>query len=575
MEKKNLTQIIEENAGRRSVFLPIVIALIAYLATISILEMGIHSASSDELVHLPAGVTYLKTRDFRMNPQHPPLVKIIAAAPVMFLNPELDLAHPAWQLESFDQWIVGFDFMYRNGADRLLFWGRMPILVLSLFLALFVFVWARQLYGISAGLIALFLYCFSPDVIAHSHFVTMDLPLSLFFLLTLFFTWKWLKNYRMRDYILAGISLGCALATKYSAVVLLLAIPVILLIMSLKGSLSGEEGVLLSAEKKKHHEKKGKIIGTLLQPLRHEEPMTRILAAALSFFLLAVIAFIVVQASYFFAPDLAIYFQGMRQVNIDHAPDFHYYLFGEFKKGGWWYYFPLALLVKTPIPFLVLFVIAIFSLVSYGSRFFQDEIFLFLPSLGLMLMTMALADNIGVRYLLPIFPMLFIFSARIVLFRTKEWLKYGVIAVLGIWYLIASVVIYPDHLAYFNECAGGPANGYKYLDDSNLEWGQDFRRMTEYIKENDIRDAWFLTWPQPWPIGTQSYYGVPAKNIDTEGVDALLGKAPEPGTYFISMHYLVRLKLHAQRTGNSYFDWLHLYDPVDRIGYSFLVYRFE
>ncbi len=567
MKKKNITQIIEEHAGRRSVFVPVAIVLIAYLAAVSLLEMRIQSASSDERVHLPAGVTYLKTGDFRMNPQHPPLVKIIAAAPVMILHPELDLTHPAWRLESFDQWIFGFNFMYRNDSDRLLFWGRMPILFLSLLLALFVFIWARELYGYSAGILALFLYCFSPDVIAHSHFITMDLPLSLFFLMTIYFAWKWLKTGRMRDYTLTGISLGCALATKYSAVVLLLAIPAVLLIKSLK-DLPSDECEALRSDKEK-------TIDALLKPLRHEEPLKRIISAALSFFLLVVIAFIIVQASYFFTPDLTIYFDGMRQVNIDHAPGFHYYLFGEFKKGGWWYYFPLALLVKTPIPFLILFVISIFSLVSYGSRFFRDEIFLIFPSLCLMLMTMALANNIGVRYLLPIFPPLFIFCARIVLFRLREWLKYGVIAVLVIWYLFASVAIYPDHLAYFNECAGGAVNGYRYLDDSNLEWGQDFRRMMEYIKENDIRDAWFLTWPQPWPIGTQSYYGAHAKNIDTEGVDSLLGRPPDPGTYFISMHFLVRLKLHAQLTGNSYFDWLHLYDPVDRIGHSFLVYRFK
>ena len=558
---KGLSAALEERAGKRTVFIPVAACLLAYLFIVSILEMRIQSVSSDEVVHLPAGITYLRTGDFRLNPQHPPLVKILSAIPVLFLNPKMDLNDPAWQKESLNQWVFGANLLFANDAERLLFWGRMPILLLSLALGLFIFIWAKELYGNMASLLALFLYALSPDVIAHSHFITMDVPLSAFILLTLYFLWKWTKAGKLLDFIMTGLFLGCALATKFSAIVLLMALPVIFLILAVKGK---------SDNGKKIPERRMRDVHLFLQPLGFETRKRRLFASAISCLVLIVIAFIVVQGFYFYSSDITIYFKGMKQVNIDHNPDFQYYLLGDFKKGGWWYYFPLAFLMKTPIPALLFLFVSLFSLVSFRSRFLANEMFLLLPSLGLLIMTMAYADNVGVRYLLPVMPLLFIFSSRVVHFMVQERIKFGMIAAAAAWYLASSVAIYPEHLCYFNEFIGGPANGYKYLDDSNLEWGQDFKRMADYIKKKGVKDSYFLAWLG----GEAGYYGLDARNIDDIGVDALMGKPPEPGTYFMSIHLLLRLRLYAKQTGNSYFDWLHLYDPVDRIGHSTLIYRF-
>src|SRR5262245_36979241 len=106
------------------------------------------SATNDEAVHLAAGYSYWQTRDFRMNEEHPPLAKLIAALPLLFLGPKLDTTHDTWKTGS--QYQFGFDFLYQNDADRLLFWSRTAMVVLSAIGLLVTFLWARDLFGIEA-----------------------------------------------------------------------------------------------------------------------------------------------------------------------------------------------------------------------------------------------------------------------------------------------------------------------------------------------------------------------------------------------------------------------------------------
>src|SRR4051812_10664406 len=142
------------------------------------------SATSDEAVHLASGYSYWQTRDFRMNTEHPPLAKLIAALPLLVIRPALNTSTDVWKNAS--EYQFGFDFIYRNNADRLLFWSRSAMVLLAALGIAITFMWARELFGPGAGLLAAGLYAFSPNLLAHGMLVTTDVPEAVFTLLTLY-----------------------------------------------------------------------------------------------------------------------------------------------------------------------------------------------------------------------------------------------------------------------------------------------------------------------------------------------------------------------------------------------------
>jgi predicted membrane-bound dolichyl-phosphate-mannose-protein mannosyltransferase len=184
------------------------------------------AATFDEGSHLPAGYSYWATGDFRMNPEHPPLLKLWAALPLLAADVRMDAADPAWQARR--QWEFGRRFLYRwNDADRLLFLGRLPIVALGLALTVAVFLWARHLGGPLTGVLAAFLCAASPDVLAHSTVVTTDLGITLFSLGAVVALSRFLEGATARR--VAGLAGACALAatSKYSAALL---VPILLLL---------------------------------------------------------------------------------------------------------------------------------------------------------------------------------------------------------------------------------------------------------------------------------------------------------------------------------------------------------
>ena len=164
------------------------ICLILIFCLQAVLALPRLSATSDEAVHLASGYSYWQTRDFRMNPEHPPLAKLIAALPLLVLQPKLDTSTNVWNEPS--QYEFGFDFLYRNNADRLLFWGRLAMVAVAALGAVITFLWSRDLFGPKAALLALGLYAFSPNLLAHGMLITTDVSVAAFSLLTLYLFWR-------------------------------------------------------------------------------------------------------------------------------------------------------------------------------------------------------------------------------------------------------------------------------------------------------------------------------------------------------------------------------------------------
>ncbi|MBW2416600.1 MAG: phospholipid carrier-dependent glycosyltransferase [Deltaproteobacteria bacterium] len=506
----------------------VVAGLLLALFLQQVLSMRLLTASFDEATHLAAGYSYLQTRDFRLNPQHPPLVKLLCALPLRALAPRVDFGHASFAETPPREWKFGDRFLYENDADRLLFWGRLPNVLLSLLLAFYVFLWARDLHGPAAGLCALFLCVFSPNVIAHGRLVTFDLGVACFSTLTLYHLWRFSCTGAWLHVFLAGAGLGLALATKFSGLILLASVVPLL------------GGVALDGRRRPRE-----VVGALGLVLG--------------------LAVLIVQASYLGSAGLPTWWTGLQLVNQDHQPGHAYYLMGEFEPGGWGYYFAAALLFKTPGLTLLLGVLALAFTRRFGPERRFDDAFLAVPALAWFAATSAFADNLGVRYLLPVYPLAFVFASRLA--PALSGLPWARAAATGaaLWYAGSSLWIFPDHLAYFNEFVGGPARGHLYLDDSNVDWGQDLKRVEQWLDAEGIGEVRYRFRHTARP----DYYGVPGRALtDAEWND------PPPGVYALSTHILIRGEHHA-RTHGAKTDWLSRYEPVGRVGYSTWIYRFD
>jgi hypothetical protein len=522
----------------RSTPWPLVGVLLLTLFVQIVLGGRLLSATFDETTHLPSGYSYLKTGDLRLNTQHPPLIKMLAALPLLPLGPELDLEDPAWQATPPDEWSFGYRFLYNQNADRLLFWGRLPMALLALLMAWYVFRWAVNLFGIGGGLLALFLCAFSPTLIAHARFVTMDVGLAAFSTLGLYHLWRYLEDGRSTDMLATSVGLGLALASKFSGVIL---VPVY--------------AVLL-----------------LSRPFARDRLVIRagsgrtVLSAVTSLALILALAGVIVHAIYLFPPDPATYWNGLVQVNQDHDPDYFYYLMGEFKQGGWWYYFLSAFLFKTPVPTLLAIVLSLVLVWRYRAPHPLAEVTLLLPIVAFTAATSVWADNLGIRYLMPVYPLLFVFVGRLAGALRTSLIARGAAVVLGLWYAGSTTAIYPDQLAYFNEMAGGSSNGHRLLDDSNIDWGQDLKRLKRYMSDEGITRIHLRYGRNSAP----EYYGIKAFPVS----DEQWARERPPGYYAFGAQQLIRGELYREQHGLAT-DWLNRYEPVARIGYSLYVFEFR
>jgi len=488
------------------------------------------SITSDEVAHLPAGYTYWKTRDFRLNPEHPPLAKLISALPLLAIDPHLELTWPEWQASR--EYAFGYGFLSTNNVDNLLFWGRIPLTILATLGGLVVFLWARDMFGPACGIFALALFAFSPNLLAHAMLVTTDVPVGVFMTLTLYLYWKHLKN-AVPGPVLAfctGLATGAAMACKFSGALL----PLVILAFS-------ASRVCFSSE-----------------PRKQAASEARFLALA------AIGAVLVIEAAYLFTVPPWIYFQNMRLVNANHNPNHEFYLFGRFSRSGWWYYFPAALAVKATIPLLIALVLSSIHLAMKRFADIRGEMLILVSTLSYAGAVVIGADEIGLRYLLPVFPLLFIWTSRLVLALKTKPAGIALAAMLIAWQMTAALRAFPNYIPYFNEIAGGAKNGIYYLDDSNVDWGQATRQAADYIRSHDLQNVRVLPFS---PLDNLDHYGVhlPQRN-DVELYRAMLSNAPREGVYIVSSHYLTRL-MHARPEWNPK-------NAVDRIADSLWVFRF-
>jgi len=527
--------------------------LLAALLMPLILLQG-KSVTLDEVSHVAAGYSYLRTHEIVLNPMHPPLIKELCALPLLFLDLKMPVDAETIRRrggDMFYQWRFGADFLRTQGAERVLLYSRPMAVVLSVGLAIVILLWATELWGPAGGTLALFLYVFDPTITAHAQLVTTDVPFAFFATLFLFWLRGALRSPSWRRVLLSGIGLGFALAAKFSAVILL---PVAALLMALASVVTPREGP----------DSPPTLPTRLVLSGRYTD---RLLGAVGLFAIMALIAGMVVWAAYFFPSDPSFYVHGLSLVEADHAKRYYHFFRGEFSQGTWPSYFLIAWLVKTPLPELALLALS-GVLFARGERApWLEEAFLLVPLAVFFVGYASLAQPIGVRYVIPCYPFLYVFAGRAAILLTHGLLSRLALVGTLAWSVVEFAAIWPDHLPYFNQIAGGWRGGIHWLDDSSIDWGQGLLELRDYLAKRSIRDYTLCTAGNA-DIG--EFYGMKAGVV---WLDKLF--KPPPGVLIMSSHCVARMTVFLeQEFGNGPQNWLAHLPPREIVAHTYYVYEF-
>ncbi len=483
-------EVPEKRAGQNR-YRILVFLLIGFMAVRLYISVRNTALVTDEFAHIPAGYLDLKAQRFDFNPEHPPLIKMISALPLLALNPPL-VGDPG-NVKDWSPWFkFCMDFFYQAGAKcrDVITWARVPMILVSCLLAWLVFTWAKTAFGIAGGLFSLLLYTMEPNILAFSRVVYTDIGASLAYLAFFYCVWRFAKSPIFQNALLAILAASLSPLVKHSMVIILPIWILVLAGMVVARKISVRKGMVY-------------VVLTLFVALFllnltygfHTHAFnSQDLKLVASWFNLDTNGCFLNKFldRYSILPVPADYLKGM-DIVVNHNRLGHpAYLLGQFSTKGWWYYFPCAFFFKTPVPFILLTILGLGWLIAQAVfRKNGTAAFLLAPFVLYCAISMSSQINIGLRHFLPVFPFIlisiggffqFLWDRRAVL----RWIVFA----LGIVMVINSLMIRYDPLEYFNELAGGPENGWRYLGESNLDGGQNFYKLAEFLKKTGPENAY-------------------------------------------------------------------------------------
>jgi hypothetical protein len=506
------------------------------------------AATYDETVHLSSGYSYLYTGRYVMNiMDHPPFSEMLSALPLLALKPQTFTGHPYFA--NFMPYHYGDLFLYQNtlSPERLLNTARaFTFAVWTALFAWFLWLFASRLESPAAAALSLAVFCFMPVFISNNALISTDAAAAVFYFGAFAFGWLFtsVKPARKDDRrgqkagvaagplvlwaALAGAVSGLALVSKFSMFV----IPPLIAAFWVADNLLWPRL------------KFSKLLGYLL--------------------LYCAACLLVVVLVYKF--DLGLYWKGLSATLNRLDTGRSSFVMGRYTLKGVWWYFPAALAVKTP---LLALLGALAGTWLVFKKFRKDYLWLILPPAIFFAASLTAKVQIGYRHILPVMPFVAVLAglalARLLEARKGVWLVCGLLALNA-----ASVLrVHPYYLAYFNEPAGGPANGYKLFVDSNLDWGQDLKAVGDYLKSRGspqlILSYFGVVRPESCgidyvPLGVIS-------NVELKGTGAQVCGMKE-----------VLLAVSATNLQGTYypdkktFSWLKSRKPVFTAGYSIFVY---
>jgi len=507
-------------------FVPAAILLIVFNLEI-FFSVRTESQTFDEPAHLYAGYSYWLHSDFGVNPEHPPLGKLVAALPLLLSRPKYpDAPNTYFRAVSI---VGGLQLLYPPGSDALLNNARAAITIFALLLAMLVALAANEMFGRQTALVALLIFVFDPLIIGNAPLITTDTAVSCFIFATVYAFYRYTKKPSILGLLICGLAAGLALAAKHSALfifVVLFLLAIVEVALNLRPKTSEAESAP--------------------PPRTTSQSALRLAASLLA---IVIISVTVLWAFYTFRyqarpgnstiiPPTA---ELLKQMNhpaeakvIGFAEQHHLlpeaylygltdvvtlcrdgramFLFGNTYPSGRWFYFPATLLIKCTLGFLALLVLLPFARIVWTLEYRRQILFLTVPPVTYLAWAMTSKLDLGIRHILPIFPFLIVLAAAgaVSLARRSRVLKWAV-GLLLVAHAASSLAAAPNYLPYSNEAFGGPQNTYRALDDANVGWGGGLKALSAYLKEHHITNCWIAYSAFPDPAS----FGIPCKQLPT------------------------------------------------------------
>ncbi|WP_406005299.1 phospholipid carrier-dependent glycosyltransferase [Streptomyces sp. NBC_00637] len=530
------------SSARRRLLVPVLVAVLLTQMAVAMVTTAVRQTPTiDEPVYVATAAGYLHEHRVRLNPEHPPLGKLVVAVGVAFAGPQVDPAFTGTQEAA------GRHLLYESGNDpwRLMLWARLPVIALTLLFGLVVFAFTRDLAGPVPALTALALYTFCPDVVAHGSLATLDVPAAGFLLTSVWLLWR-ARAGRARRYLpLAGAALGAALATKMST---LPAVPVLAALAALSVCARRPRDArraLLAA---------GVVTVTAVAfvwaaylavdpRLRWDPGATHVpVVHGLRGHLVRLLPF----------PEA--YRDGMRiQFGLENR-SWQGFLFGHRYSGARWYYLPVALVVKTPLGMLALWTAGAVAMLVLR-RLRPAAPYVLVPAAVLLASAMTGSRDLGTRYAVFL-PMFLAVAAGCVLTVRRRRAPVVVVA-LAAFVAVSSLRTYPSYLPYSNEAFGGPAETHLRLHDSNVDWGQDLGRLADRLHDRYRGEHVWLVYKGS---GVPAYYGIESSDPRRVPPDEVHGLLVVSDSAVAESRGGLGVLLRTSR-------------PVDEVGHSITLYR--
>ena len=475
----------------------------------------------DEPDHIYSG--YMSWRgDFGLNPEHPPLVKFVATVPLLLMQ----LNVPEMQDRPYRSQAVlgGRDFIFHNDADKIVFRAQMAASVFTLLLLVIAFLATREVFNSTAGFLALGLLLFDPTLLAHGALVTTDAAQSCFLLASIYAFYRYVQLPSAGRLMITGVAAGLALASKHSAV---LVFPMLLILAGVETfrQESANSGSQLSVGKRATRYATALVIIGLMSVailwaaygfrypargngLQLNPPMEAQLAKVPSPTQAKILHEF---ARFHLLPESYIY--GFAHVLFS-ADDFNSYLFGKSYPHAVWFYFPVAMLVKSSLTFLILLAISVWVIASGRLRMRRELLFLLIPPLVYLAASMKSGMNIGIRHILPVYIFLAILiagAASVLIKDSRRW-RYAAVLLL-VFQAISVTRAFPNCIGYANEAFGGPKNVWRYVSDSSADWAQQLHAVKRYTDERHMQNCWFVYFGTG--VIDYNYYKIPCKLLPT------------------------------------------------------------
>jgi hypothetical protein len=529
--------------GRRGGLVALALVLFASIRIAA--TYPVFSHTFDEPPHIACGLEFLDKGVYKLEPQHPPLARAAAALGAYITGihypDHSDAPSPEFEMSS-----RGLAILYSGGHyDRTLMLARLAILPFFWIACWVVYAWSKRYFGPAAA-VAVFFFSFLPPVLAHAGLATTDMALTAFLGAAFLAALAWTESPTLQNAAWFGLAGGLAILSKFSCLVFF---PVC-------------AGL------------------ALLWYIVEERPGMGVLARAAArripgLCLAGAIAFLLIWAGYRFSfgkvdfvpirlpfPEL---YQGIQAV-AEHEKGGHVsYLLGKISLSGFWYYYPVVLAVKTPLGFLALAAAGAALAVRNRAALRHARLPLAFAA-GILAVGFFSHINIGVRHILPVYIGLSIAAAAgaVHLFgqpNAGKWLRYAMLLA-ALWFAGSSLLSHPDYLAYFNELAGPEPE--KVLVDSDLDWGQDVKRLSQRLRELGAPEVYCAVFAN---ASFEKEHGFPPTYQS-------LPDRPGPGwnAIGVSNWKLLRLGAHGDYRIRI---WPDRVQPLERVGKSILLYYFQ